>query len=116
MFGYAFSGLKQTYLTESNFRFHVVVAVLVLLAGWLFQISSNEWLWILLAITLVLAAELLNTALESLTNIASPQIQPLAKKTKDAAAAAVLLCALFALGAGIVIFGERVLALISSGT
>jgi undecaprenol kinase len=108
-FRHAGNGLRDTFRTERNFRFHVFAALVVLAAGWYAGLNRNEWLWITLAITLVLVTELLNTALESLVNLASPEYHPLAKKTKDTAAAAVLCSAVFAIVVAILIFGTHML-------
>ena len=69
-----------------------------------FSQGNCEWLWILLSIALVLAAELFNTALESLANLVSLEFQPLIKKSKDASAAAVLVVSILALLVGVFIF------------
>ncbi len=114
-FGYAGSGLRDTFRTELNFRFHVFAALSVLVAGWYAGISRAEWFWIALAIVLVLVAELLNTALESVVNLISPASHPLAKKAKDAAAAAVLCSAVFALVVAVLIFGPRITACFNGG-
>jgi diacylglycerol kinase (ATP) len=76
-------------------------------AGAWFSIAALEWCAVLLAITLVWVAEALNTALERLTDLASPQLHPLAGKAKDLAAGAVLLSAIGAVSIGFVIFGPR---------
>jgi diacylglycerol kinase (ATP) len=78
-------------------------------AGAGFSISALEWCAVLGAITLVWVAEALNTALERLTDLVSPQFHPLAGKAKDIAAGAVLLAAIGAVSIGIVIFGPRLL-------
>ena len=108
-FRHAGNGIRETFRTERNFRFHVFAALVVVVAGWYTGLNRNEWLWILLAITLVLVAELLNTALESLVNLVAPGYHLLAKKAKDAAAAAVLCSAVFAAVVAILIFGTHML-------
>jgi len=76
-------------------------------AGAYFAISALEWCAVVLAIALVWVAEALNTALERLTDLASPQYNPLAGKAKDIAAGAVLIAALGAVSIGVIIFGPR---------
>lgn len=110
-FGYAFSGIRDTYRTEPNFRFHVFAMVFAIVLGVLLPISSNEWLWIFLSITLVMAMELINTALEALADSTSTEYNPLIKKAKDAAAAAVLVVSGFALLIGLCIFVPKILTL-----
>jgi len=77
-------------------------------AGLLFSLAAPEWCAVILAIALVWAAEGLNTALERLTDLVSPQFHPLAGKAKDIAAGAVLLAAIGAFCVGLVVFLPRV--------
>ena len=77
-------------------------------AGLYFSISALEWCAVILAIALVWTAEGLNTALEQLTDLVSPQFHPLAGRAKDIAAGAVLLAALGAFCVGLVVFLPRV--------
>lgn len=107
-FHYAFKGLADVIRTQANMRIHFVATAIALPAAWLFRISSGEWLALVLVIGLVLAAEAFNTAIEYLTDLASPNYHPLAGKAKDAAAAAVLLCACTAVAVGAIIFLPRI--------
>ena len=102
-FIYAFSGLKEAF-SQANFRIHILAAIAVIAAGYFLKISSAEWCLVLLSIGIVLASECFNTAIEFLTNIVSPGINPAAGKIKDLSAGAVLICALFALITGLIIF------------
>ncbi|WP_199140126.1 diacylglycerol kinase family protein [Pedobacter sp. ASV12] len=103
-FGYAFKGLAYAFRSQLNFKLHCVVTALVVALGLYVQLSVAEWLWISLAIALVLAAELFNTAIEVLVDLVSPTWNDKAGKVKDVAAAAVLLIALLALAIGLFIF------------
>lgn len=103
-FGYAFSGIRDTFKSEYNFKVHLVVTIITLFLGIILSLSVFEWLWVFLAIALVCAAELFNTALEALANFVSPEFHPLIKKSKDAAAAAVLVISILALLIGLFIF------------
>lgn len=107
-FGYAFKGLADVLRTQPNARFHVLAAVLVIAAGWYFRLAGWEWGLITLAVTLVIAAEAMNTALEYLVDLISPHPHPLAGKAKDAAAAAVLVTAIGTAVLGGVIFGPKI--------
>jgi len=78
-------------------QFHILATALVLIAGYFFEISINEWLWICSAIFMVIITETFNTAIEHLVNLVSPKFNPLAGKVKDLSAGAVLLAALYAL-------------------
>lgn len=80
------------------------MTIAVIGAGFYFDISSMEWVALVLCIALVFAMEAVNTALEYLTDLVSPGFHPLAGKAKDAAAAAVLLAAAGAVVVGLVIF------------
>lgn len=93
---YAFKGLKYL-LSENNARIHLWAAIWAIGLGIYLSIKPTEWLFVALAIVLVLMAEAFNTAIERLTDLASPQRHPLAGQAKDLSAAAVLLAAMFAL-------------------
>ncbi|MDO7905453.1 diacylglycerol kinase family protein [Paenibacillus sp. JX-17] len=100
----AVEGLVYGLKTQRNLRVHTLAAVLAVFSGFFFGISRTEWLFLLLAIALVMISELLNTAIEAVVDLASPQIHPLAKAAKDTAAGAVLLAAVFAVITGVLIF------------
>lgn len=111
-FGHAFRGVGLALRSELHLQFHAGATVLVLGAGFYFGLSLVEWALVSLAVAGVWAAELFNTALETLTNLASPGYHPLAGKAKDVAAAAVLLAALGALAVGGLVFGPKIWALL----
>ena len=99
-FSYAWKGVLYTFRTQINFSVQLVVAIGVLLLCWCLQLDSLEWLWILASITLVLICEMLNTAVETLVNLVSPEYNPRAGVVKDIFAAIVLVAACFALICG----------------
>lgn len=102
---FAFSGLKSAFKEERNMRTHLVFGGLAILGGLLFQIPLSEWRWLLLVIFLVIVLEIINTAFENLVDLVTDyHFQPLAKKVKDMAAAAVLLMAALAVIVGATIF------------
>ena len=103
-FGYASEGIKYAMTTQRNMKVHGVAALLVIIAAVVLQVSPMRWLFLLLAITLVITAEMFNTALEAVVDLVSLDIRPLAKAAKDTAAGAVLLTAAFAVVVGIVVF------------
>jgi diacylglycerol kinase len=111
-FGHAFRGLKVLLQTQHNARIHAVATLLVLAAGALFGISPVEWAVVALAVAGVWAAEALNTAIEFLVDLASPELHPLAAKAKDVAAGAVLVAAIGSLVVGALVFGPHVLKLL----
>jgi diacylglycerol kinase (ATP) len=107
-FRWAIQGFGYAARTQPNFRIHLVLTVLVLIASWWFKLSAGEWLWIVLSIVLVLSAELFNTSIELITDMVSPEINERAGRVKDMAAAAVTLCVVFALAVAGVIFVPRI--------
>jgi diacylglycerol kinase (ATP) len=111
-FGYAFNGLTVATKTQLNFRVHLIAALIAVFAGYALHISTSEWQWIILSIALVLLTELLNTALEFLTDLVSPGYHELAGKVKDIGAGAVVIAAVFALINGVIIFLPKLLTLI----
>lgn len=111
-FGHAFRGLKVLLQTQHNARIHALATVLVLAAGALLRLSPAEWALIVLAIVCVWATEALNTAIEFLVDLASPELHPLAAKAKDVAAGAVLVAAIGSLIVGVLVFGPHVLKLL----
>ena len=102
-FYYAFNGIL-TALTQVNLRVHLTAAVVAVAAGFYFDITTGEWLMVILAIGFVISMELMNTAMEHLVNLVSPQHQPLAGKVKDIAAGAVLVASAAAGVIGVMIF------------
>jgi diacylglycerol kinase (ATP) len=111
-FGYAFKGIGYAAKTQLNFRIHLVAAIIAVFVGYALHISAGEWQWVILSIALVLIIELLNTAIEFLTDLVSPGYNETAGHVKDISAGAVVIAALFALVTGAVIFLPRLLALI----
>lgn len=113
-FGFAWSGIVATFKRERNFKIELGVAALALVASSLLALEPMEWIIIIILIALVLALELVNSALESVVDLASTEIQPLAKYAKDAAAGAVLVAAFGAAAGGCIIFVSAALRLWSS--
>ena len=108
-FGYAFKGIFDLFRSQPNAWIHLLAAFVVIAAGFYCQLSNTEWAVVLLTIFAVLAAEALNTAIEYLTDLVSPEYHPLAGKTKDAAAAGVLLVAIGAVCVGGFIFLPKII-------
>ena len=108
-FGFAGQGVWQVVRTERNMRVHLAVTAAVIVAGVLWRVSAVDWACLALAIGLVLTAETLNSALETLTNLYTSQCHPLAKTAKDAAAGAVLIASVAAVGVGAAVFLPRIL-------
>ena len=108
-FGYAFQGIFNTIRTERNIKIHCVAAILVTIFGIWLHISTTEWMICFILFGLILALELVNTAVEATVDLFTGERKPLAKKAKDAAAGAVLVAAIFAAVIGILIFIPKLL-------
>lgn len=103
-FGYAFAGVQYAFRTQFNFKFHILALFAIIIAGWHFELTTNQWLWLIIASGLVIISELFNTAIEVLVDLASPSFHEKAKVIKDVAAAAVLMAAIVASVIGLIIF------------
>lgn len=113
-FRHAFHGWLHVLRTQKNAWIHAVATLTVVLLGIWLRITRLEWAVVLFAIVMVWMAEFLNTALEAVVDLASPEDHPLAKVGKDVGAAAVLIAALGAMLIGFLIFGPPLWAKISA--
>lgn len=111
-FGHAFRGLALLLRTQPNARIHALATILVAALGLWLRLSLVEWALIALAIACVWVAEALNTALELLVDLASPNPHPLAGQAKDVAAAAVLIAAIGSVVIGVLVFGPHILRIL----
>jgi undecaprenol kinase len=111
-FGFAVEGIKRCFITEINFKIHIGFSITALLLGWVLKISIAEWVTIIFCIGLVLAMEMMNTAIEALCNIVHQPFHPAIKKVKDIAAGAVLLIAVCSFIIGTVILLPKLIAFI----
>ncbi|MCP5103596.1 MAG: diacylglycerol kinase family protein [bacterium] len=105
----AFKGILAAFKSQLNFRLQVLAAVLVTIAGFAFKITLVEWGLIAIAAGLVLTAEAVNTAIETLTDIVSPGYNEKAGRVKDIAAGAVLIAAAISVIIGVIIFLPKIL-------
>jgi diacylglycerol kinase (ATP) len=103
-FRYAFNGLKILFFEEHNARIHFVVAVVVVLLSFLYNLNAYEWVAIILVISGVFIVEIINTAIENVADFVHPQYHPQIGKVKDIAASAVLISAIAAVMVGLIIF------------
>ena len=108
-FRYAARGVRLMLRSQHNAWLHAVASCCVLIVGGLAVISAAEWCWIILAIMAVWTAEALNTALELLADVASPDFHPLVEMAKDVAAGGVLISAVGAAIIGLFVLGPHVL-------
>ena len=112
-FNYALQGIAHAIRTQANLQLHAAISVGVIIAGFLLQVSLIEWIDLVLAMMIVLSAELFNTSIENAMDRVSTEQHPLAKVAKDTAAGAVLIAAIGSVVIGILIFGPKLLALIA---
>lgn len=110
-FYYAFQGLKTAILNEPNMRVHIVATALAISLGIVLEINNYEWLLLACVIFFVITLELLNTVLEAIVNLVSPDVEPYAKVAKDVSAACVLMAALLSLIVGGVLFIPKLIPL-----
>ncbi len=113
-FKYAWNGIRKTVKSERNMQIHLLFVVAVVGCGLVFHISRMEWIACVICFGMVISAELINTAIETIVNMVSPEWQPLAGKAKDIAAGAVLAAAIFAAITGIIIFLPKFMELINA--
>lgn len=104
-FRHAFRGWFYVLRTQRNAWIHSVIATAVFIVGLWLQLSLHDWAIIILTAAFVFTAEFINTAIEVVVDLASPDEHPLAKIGKDVGAAAVLVAALAAILIGLLILG-----------
>ena len=107
-FQYASEGLLDLFKHQANARLHLAISVLVLIAAIVFDLSALEWIALILLIGMVFMAELFNTAIEYLADQVSTEYSVLIKRSKDVAAAAVLMAAIVAVVVGGIIFIPKI--------
>ncbi len=108
-FYHAFAGIKECLVNERNMTIHFCFMIAVIIFGFVLNISMREWITCIILFALVMSLELVNTAIETVVDICSPNINPKAKLAKDMAAGAVLLAAMAAAIIGLVIFIPRLM-------
>lgn len=107
-FADAWRGLATVFRTEWNFRVHLGVLVVVVVAGFAFGLERWEWCAVLAVAALVLVTEAFNTALEYFADTVHPEVDPGIRKTKDAGAGAVLVAAVAAAVVGAIVFLPKI--------
>lgn len=110
-FNYAIEGIIYSVRTQRNMRIHMIVALLILTACFFYNLSKVELLIITITITMVIFAEMVNTAIESAIDVTANYYHPLAKISKNVAAGAVLITAINAVIVGYVIFWEKLMSI-----
>lgn len=110
-FKHAWEGLVWAAQTQPNFRVHIVLALLAFFLCWFLDVTSLEFLIILFTVVLGLSAEMINTALESITDLVTTEWRSQAKIAKDVSAGMMLVVALGAIIVAAVIFGPKIITL-----
>lgn len=113
-FRFAFNGLSQFFRTERNGRIQAIIAILVIIAGFIFHLSKVEWLAVLLCIALVLGLEMVNSAIEKLCNLVTTNYHPEIKIIKDVSAAAVLIISIISVIIAAIIFLPRIFQVLNN--
>ena len=107
-FKYAWDGIKYAFTTQPNFRFHFFFAILVVIAGLFFKVSTIEWIVIGFTIMVVLVAETVNTAIESMVDLLTDKYHLDARRAKDVSAGMVLVAVIFSVFVGLLIFAPHI--------
>jgi len=102
--GHARNGIKLIFKNERNFRIDLIFAVLVIVAGFLFRVSHNDWIALSLVISMVFISETINSAIEALCDTVSSDYKVNIKYAKDVSAGAVLVSAFVSVVTGITVF------------
>jgi len=113
-FSFAGAGIVALIQTQPNARVHIALGVLAVWLAYTLKLPPLECAVLALTMGLVLISEAINSAIEAVVDLASPAIHPLARQAKDMAAGAVLLSAVTAVIVGLILFGPRLLQLLSS--
>ena len=111
-FFHAIDGIVYATKEEHNMIIIIVCAILAIFAGILFKISSTEWLFVILIIGMVIASELINTAIEATIDLVTLEKHPLAKIAKDTASSATLVFSIVAFIGSILLFVPKLLEII----
>jgi len=109
---YAGRGIRTMLVSQVNARIHALATVFVVALGFALRISRLDWLALVLAVAFVWTAEAINTALEFVCDVASPEFHPLVEKAKDVAAGAVLISAVGAAVTACLVLGAPLAALL----
>ena len=107
-FNYAIEGIIHVLRTQRNMRIHVVIALFVVVFALIVNVTRFELIVLLISITFVLIAEMINSAIEGAIDIATTSFDPMAKLAKDVAAGAVLIAAVNAIAVGYLVFSAKV--------
>lgn len=111
-FRYAFEGFISSFKTERNMKIHIIIMILVIIAGILLKINKYEWIICIICFSIVIGGELFNTAIETVVDIVMPYKNEKAKFVKDVAASGVLIFAIGSAIIGLIIFVPNIIKLV----
>jgi diacylglycerol kinase (ATP) len=111
-FKYAFAGFAFMLRTQHNAWAHLAASIIVVALGFALRVDADAWRWLIVAMALVWVAEAMNTAFEHLCDVVSPEFHASVQRSKDIAAAAVLVCAIAAAILGALTFWPYLAALV----
>ena len=111
-FQYSIEGLIYAYKYEQSMLVHFLATVFAVVMGFIFKISATEWLFIFVAIGIVLAVEMINTSIEAIVDMVTLEIHPLAKIAKDAGSAATFIVSLISVVIALIIFAPKIMDLL----
>lgn len=111
-FGFAFKGFGEVIKNEPNMKIHILVAILVIIMGFLLKVSVLEWIFLVFAIGLVIGAEILNTSFEKMVDLVCHDYDKQGGSIKDTAAAYVMILAFTASIIGLIIFVPKIISLL----
>ena len=114
--GHARSGIKLIFKNERNFRIDLIVAIIVVILGFLFKISHTDWIAISLVISVVFVSETINSAIEALCDTVSLEYKVNIKYAQDVSAGAVLVSALVSVITGLIVFVPYIVELVKNIT
>lgn len=109
-FRHAVDGIWYAFTSQPNFKIHLTIASMVLIAASVLQISIGRWLILLFTISWVLIAEMANTSIEALVDLITQEYDLKAKRAKDVAAGMVLISAIMSIVVGVVVFAPYISA------
>ena len=107
--GHAMDGIQYTVSHERNFRIEIFFAIMVTIASFVLKVSILEWCLLVLVIGMVLALEMVNTAMERCVDLVTKDYKELAKIAKDVSAGAVFIMSIFSVILGILIFLPKIM-------
>lgn len=112
-FFHAIDGIAYAIRYEHNMIIIFICSVIVFILGMVFHLNLQEWLFCILIIGLIMATELINSAIEAVVDLSSPKLHPLAKIAKDTASGATLILCFISFIGGIIIFLPKIINLLS---